>query len=51
MQTLLIVRKGDDTIYGGDGDDVITTGWGDDTIYGGKGNDIINAKNNSKKNY
>ncbi|MCH1926802.1 type I secretion C-terminal target domain-containing protein, partial [Shewanella sp. C32] len=34
-------RGGDDTLYGGNGDDIIFGQGGDDTIYGGMGNDIL----------
>lgn len=33
--------SGDDTIYGGDGGDVLTGGSGADTVYGGEGDDWI----------
>ena len=34
-------KKVDDTIYGGDGNDVLNGNNGDDLIYGGEGNDVI----------
>jgi Ca2+-binding RTX toxin-like protein len=34
---------GDDTIYGGSGDDNLNGGSGDDTIYGGSGDDDVNG--------
>ncbi|WP_224823662.1 Hint domain-containing protein [Cognatishimia sp. MH4019] len=33
----------DDIVYGGQGNDTITSGQGDDTIYGGSGNDTVVA--------
>lgn len=35
-----------DTIYAGDGDDMIRTWWGNDTIYGGSGNDTLTSDAN-----
>ncbi len=34
---------GNDTVFGGDGDDLLAGGAGDDTVDGGKGNDVING--------
>ena len=36
-------KGGDDTIYGGSGDDIIIAGAGNDTVYGGSGNDVIST--------
>ncbi|MGQ8976175.1 type I secretion C-terminal target domain-containing protein, partial [Acinetobacter schindleri] len=36
-------KGGDDTIYGGSGNDIIIAGAGDDRIYGGSGDDIIST--------
>ncbi|TCB15571.1 BapA/Bap/LapF family prefix-like domain-containing protein [Acinetobacter sp. ANC 5045] len=36
-------KGGNDTIYGGSGNDIIIAGAGDDRIYGGSGNDIIST--------
>ncbi|MGA4853715.1 type I secretion protein, partial [Acinetobacter haemolyticus] len=36
-------KGGNDTLYGGSGDDILIGGAGADTIYGGSGNDIIST--------
>lgn len=41
--TTTIGTSGDDTIAGGDGNDVIVSGKGDDTVDGGEGSDVVNA--------
>lgn len=38
-------NSGDNTLYGGGGDDVINGNNGNDTIYGGSGNDHLNGNN------
>ncbi len=35
--------RGNDTLYGGDGNDTLNGSWGNDTLYGGKGNDTLNG--------
>lgn len=39
------LNPGDDTVYGGDGNDVVLTGPGNDTIYGEKGHDTLQSVN------
>ncbi|SSO60570.1 cell-surface adhesin [Acinetobacter baumannii] len=41
--TDIATKGGNDTIYGGSGNDIIIAGAGDDRIYGGSGNDIIST--------
>ena len=41
VTTRLLQGTGNDTIYGGDGNDNIQPGAGDDIVYGGSGNDTI----------
>ena len=39
--------SGDDTIYGGEGNDCINAGSGEDVVYGGEGNDTLVGGNHS----
>lgn len=52
LDDLLIANSsGSDTIYGGDGDDILVSGSGKSYLYGGRGNDVFVMRPDSERQY